>query len=92
MSAAALDRLPGVVYKVHFAVGAKCRILSGGFDMMRWSNDYSLGTSGAIREWADQGRAESLHGRAFALELALTFSRRNLARWPLSTDYECAVK
>ena len=35
------DRNPGVVNKVGFAVGINCRILSGGFGMMRWSIGYS---------------------------------------------------
>jgi hypothetical protein len=34
-----------VVYKVGFAVGAKCRILSGGCGMAGWSNGYSQMTT-----------------------------------------------
>jgi hypothetical protein len=31
-----------VVHKDGFAVAAKCRILSGSFGVMEWSNGYSL--------------------------------------------------
>jgi hypothetical protein len=48
MSATTMDPSPGVVHKVSFAVGAKCRILSGGCGMAGWSNGYSLETSAGL--------------------------------------------
>ena len=81
-----------VVKKGGRPVAPKCRDSIGSFGAARRSVDYSLGTGGTIREWADQGHAEPLHGRAHAVAVALTFPRHNPANCQLSTAPEPVIK